>query len=333
MAKYNKKKILTVLAIVLAVGGLVFLFLYITNPSLFSRNTVNGDSDGLEWNENVVNNPNQNNAQGGQAAFTKYLWEFGWQNVAEEQPSQVTATTLPTTTAVMPSTYYEAVTDWKGGLVTDRYGQPVTKVKEFYTDLQYYAMTDSGGNVARDEYGGYMMGVQTVEVTRTTQPPPLTMQDGHGNIVTKKNGQPVTKIAKPTVYVTNPETVGAVYQGEGISDGENYIGVRVIIDGVYDIATNGAMTLGMTYKIDKKVHLKSLTYNIDQGTCRVSKDENYTGMVTLSKENNKMVITLSIPDAAQIPVSQMRLLSASSLFGTFRDSTGTYVDGFTVNVL
>ena len=335
MPRDTKKIILTALAAMFVIVAGVLSFVLLTNPQLFSSGDEENyyDEDEYEWGGDLIEGGTSIETKQKRSPEAKFLWEFGWQAVAEELPSQAPTTTAVTTTAPVMETYYEAVTDWKGDLMTDRYGQPITQVREFYTDVQYWAMTDAGGNIARDDAGNYMMEVQTVAVTKTTQAPPLTMQDGHGNIVTNKKGQPVTKKAKPTVYVTNPQSVGATYQGEGISDGENYIGVRVILDQVYDIAVNGAMTVGMTYKIDKKIYLKSLTYNIDQGTCRVSKDENYTGMVALSKENGRMVVTLSIPDAAQIPVSQMRLLSANSLFGTFRDPSGNYIDGFTVNVL
>ncbi len=332
MTRSAKRIVTTVFALLFLAVALVFSFVLLTDQSLFSStpndaklDRLGADADELE-DETI---PNDSPLM--QVVNAKYLWEYGWQAVAEEQPETVTETTKETTTEAVPETIFVAVTNWKGEVVLGPDGQPVTQAQGYYLDYEYQLATDANGSLLRDENGNYVFDAQ--EVTRTTKAPPLTMQDGHGNIVTKSNGEPVTKVAKSTVRVTNPSAVGATYQGEGLSDGEKYTGVRVVIDGIYDVCSNGIMTVGMTYKIDRKLYNKSLTYNLERGTCRVSRDEYYTGMVDLARENDKMVVTLYIPDSSQIPVDQMRLFSASSLMSTFRDSTGNYLDGFTVNVL
>ncbi|MBQ9552999.1 MAG: hypothetical protein IJU96_09590 [Clostridia bacterium] len=331
MPRNAKRIVTTVFALLFLAVALVFSFVLLTDRSLFAVKPNEAKLDqlgqGVEYEDETI--PNDSPLI--QVVDAKFLWEYGWQEVAEEQPEEVTQPTTEPKTEPVPETYFVAVTNWKGELVTDVYGQPVTQVQGYYLDYQYLLMTNAAGELVRDEEGNIV--TEANEVTRTTEAPPLTMQDGHGNIVTKPNGEPVTKIAKSTVHVTNPSSVGAKYRGEGISDGEKYIGVRVVIDGTYDVCSNGVMTVGMTYKIDRKLYNKSLTYNIENGNCRVSRDEYYTGMVHLAKENNNMVITLYIPDSAQIPVDQMRLFSANSLMSTFRDSTGSYLDGFTVNIL
>ncbi len=332
MPRNAKRIVTTVFALLFVAVALVFSFVLLTDQvTLFTPKPNDAKLERLGADVQYVEETIPNDLPFMPVVNAKFLWEYGRQVVVAEQPEAVTETTTETTTEPVPETIMVAVTNWKGELITDLYGQPVTQAQGYYLDYQLQPATDADGDLLRDEEGNLMFDAQ--EVTRTTEAPPLTMQDGHGNILTKPNGEPVTKVARTTVRVTNPSSIGATYQGEGLSDGEKYTGVRVLIDDTYDVCSNGIMTVSMTYKIDRKLYNKSMTYNLEKGTCRVSRDEYYTGMVGLSKENNKMVVTLSIPDSAQIPVDQMRLFSASSLMSTFRDSTGNYLDGFTVNVL
>ncbi|HBL41668.1 MAG TPA: hypothetical protein DDY98_09035 [Ruminococcaceae bacterium] len=332
MARNAKKTRMAVLVVLLLAVALVLSFVLLTNPSLTATEPNEDKLDKIGANAQSEDETMPNDSPLIQKVDAKYLWEYGWQSVAEEMPEVIETTTMETTTEPVPETYYDVVTNWKGELVTDKYGQPVTQVRDMpVTALQYEFITDENGRIARDANGNVI--TDAYMVTRTTEAPPMTLLDSNGNMVTNAKGEPVTKTTKSTVYVTNPSSVGATYQGEGISDGEKYIGVRVVIDGQYDISTNSLMTVGMTYKEGGKIRMKSLTYNIDKLTCKVSSKEKYEQMVSFSRENGKTAVTLYIPESAQISTAQMRLLSASSTLSTFRTPTGTYLDGFSVSVL
>ncbi len=332
MAQDAKRTRITVLALLLLAVAVVLLVVLLTNPGLTATKPDEDKLDKIGADAQTEDETIPNDSPLVQKVNAKFLWEYGWQSLAEEMPEVIETTTEETTTEPVPETYYDVVTNWKGELVTDRYGQPVTQVRDMpLTAVAYEFVTDENGRIARDENGNVITEAYTV--ARTTQAPPITMQDGHGNIVTNAHGEPVTKAAKSTVYVTNPSSVGAAYRGEGISDGDKYVGVRVVLDGEYDISTNSLMTVGMTYKESGRIRMKSLTYNIDKLTCRASSKEKYTQMVSLAREDGKTVVTLYIPDSEQISTEQMRILSASSTLSTFRTSTGTYIDGFSVNVL
>ena len=271
---------------------------------------------------------------------TKFLWQYGWQQIAADKPvenpteGEETSHVSPLYTLPVPETYYEVVTNWKGEAVTGEDGSEVTEIRtKPQTTVYVEYVTNGYGEQITDENGEPVTEVYSEVVT--TSPPPVYVTGENGEQLTDENGHPVTQqgttIPESTTAAVGNGT-GEAKWAQGFSDGEKYVRMKIYLDGQYDIHKSSVMTLNLREKSGMISIPDTLTYNLYKGTCSLSPTKKYNDMAYVTKTGGQTIVTLIIPAEAQPLVSQTTSFTASSTISTFRDSNGNNIDEFTVAV-
>lgn len=271
---------------------------------------------------------------------SKYLWEYGWQQIANERPSEIPKEEEPAsleevTTVYVPQTYYEPVTNWRGDTVTDEFGSEVTEVRtvprtETFTEI----ITGEDGEALTDEAGNIVTEVHTQIVTTTQAPIPVT--DENGEAITDEAGNVVTEtttLPQTTGIVSGNSTGSGKQWAQGIVDGKKYVYMKVYLDGEYTINSRSVMTMTVREKGGFVSMPETFTYNLSSGTCSVSPTKKYEQMAYVKTDNGQTVVTLMIPEDVRPDIDKTTAFSAKSTYSTFRDVNGEKLPEFTVTVL
>lgn len=271
---------------------------------------------------------------------TKFLWQYGSQQLALEKPIEIStdedeSSTEPPVTQYVPETYYEVVTNWKGEAITGEDGKEVTEIRtKPQTTVYAEIVTDTNGEAVTNENGEPVTELRSEEVT--TLPPPVYVTDANGEQLTNENGEPVTEqgttVVEKTTAAVGSKDEGAATWAQGISDGDNYVRMKIYIDGEYDITRSSVMTMTLREKSGLISIPDTLTYNLYKGTCSLSPTKKYNEMAYVTKTGGQTVVTLIIPEEARPLVSETTSFKASSTISTFRDASGRNIDEFTVSV-
>ncbi len=269
---------------------------------------------------------------------SKYLWQYGWQQIASERPSEIPTTqeessTDEETTIYVPETYFESVTNWKGENVTDENGEAVTEVRTHpRTEVYIETVTDENGEAVTDENGEAVTEVYSEIVTTTL--PPVYATDENGEAITDEEGSAVTETTteeKTTAIVGGIGNSESKYWAQGVSDGEKYVRMKIYIDGEYDVKSSSVMSLTLREKTGLINLPDTLVYNLSKGTCSIG-TKKYSEMAYVTKSAGQTVVTLIIPEEARPNVADTTSFSAKSTISTFNDGNGNYLDEFTVSV-
>ncbi len=236
---------------------------------------------------------------------SKFLWQYGYQQLANEHPSEVPATSqdgLEQDGAVNePQTYFEQITNWRGESVTDDAGNAVTEV---HTRPPAQAYTEA-------------------------------LTDANGEVVTDSNGDPVTGAAaqeRTTAVVGGFGDPQSNQLAQGISDGEKFTRMKIYLNGDYDIQKSSVMRMVLRERSGLLVLPDSLVYNLSNGNCSMG-TKKFGNMAYVTKSGGQTVVTLIIPESARPNVKDTTSLQAASTISTFKNSsTGEYIDEFTVAV-
>ena len=336
MTKKAKNRTITVVALTFSVVATVLSIKLLTDDSFLS--TDPGDS---------VLTPEQVTEPGTEVydglipvVESKYLWEYGWQQIASDKPKEIPTTKKDETVSLTaeraePSTYYEVVTNWRGEPVTDEDGKAVTEIRTVPQTVKHVEyITDENGEKLTGADGKPVTEVRTEVVT--TKAPPVAVTDENGEKMTDEDGKVVTQattVARTTAYVTNTTAIGAKYWAQGVTDGETYVRMKIYLDGEYNISRSSVMTLTLRESSGLVSIPNTLTYNLSKGTCSVSPTKKYNEMAYVSHSGGKTVVTLIIPESSRPLSKNTTTFRASSTLSTFTDSDGNHIDEFTVSVL
>ncbi len=227
---------------------------------------------------------------------SKYLWEYGWQEIEKERPSE-----MPEETTADKS----EKTTYNGLLIYNEDNQTGTTAASSGSDGVYEIMTGTNGEVLTDVSGEFV----TVPVEPTSE---------------KASAEPTS------AFIGNGLVKSGGHKAAGITDGEKLTCMKVYLDDKYDISSRSVMTL--TLKENGR-SAKTYTYNLLDGTCSLSVTGKYSGMAAVTTENGCTVVTLTIPEAVRPDAKDVTALSAKSTYNTFKDSNGVRLGEFNVSVL
>ncbi len=190
--------------------------------------------------------------------------------------------------------------------------EEVTTLNEPQT--YYEQVTNWMGESVTDEDGQAV-----TEIHNVTQPQEQT------EIVTDEDGEEITE---------SLPLVGG--QGErwaqGISDGKNYTGMKIYLNGDYNIKNSSVMVMTLSEKSGLIPLKGNLVYNLSKGTCTIGTVK-YRNMASVAKSDGRTVVTLTIPQMLRPDVSDTTTFRANSTLSTFMDAnTGDYIPEFTVSV-
>ncbi len=340
MSKSAKNKIVAVFAVFLiavAVGLSVLLLMGDENePELPSDEIL-----GLE-NTTAFPTFQQDNAGLALQVDSKYLWEYGHQHISNERPVELNTKKEETTTyksVLELYTYVQEVTNESGEKVTDESGNAVTEVGTL-SNIKVFTefVTDENGEKVTGEDGEPITEVRSEFVT---QPPkPVYVTDENGENITDENGEPVTEMPTTAAPVTQGPTTAVVGSrgdgdsnvwAQGMSDGEEYISMKIYIDGEYDIKSSSVMTLTLRENSGLVNIPDTLTYNLSKGTCNVSPTKRHNDMAYVTKSGGQTIVTLIIPEGSRPSVANTTTFRAKSTLSTFSQGRD-YLDEFTVSV-
>lgn len=339
MSKKAKSRLISFIAIVFIGVAAAMAIMLISDESLFEGNS-NTDEGETQDSAQPVDTPPLTHPSGGLAVVvdSKYLWEYGWQQISSQKPVEIPTTKKgddKESTEEEPKTYYEVVTNWKGEPVTDEEGNKVTEVHTVPKTVKYTEyVTDEGGERVTDEEGKPVTEIYTQVVTTTQKPIPVT--DENGENVTDEDGSVVTEKTtqvRTTKIVGSTGVVNAKHWAQGVTDGEDYVRMKIYIDGKYTVTKSSVMSLTMREKSGLISIPNSLVYNLGKGVCNISPGKKVEQMAYVSYEGDKTVVTLIIPESVRPATDNTTVFKASSTISTFTDENGNYLEEFDVSVL
>lgn len=339
MSKKAKNRLISFIAVIFIGVAAAMAIMLISDENLFEGKVNPNEGETQDSAEPVETEP-VTQPLGGLAVVvnSKYLWEYGWQQISSQKPIEIPTTKKgdeEESTEEEPKTYYEVVTNWKGEPVTDEDGSKVTEVHTVPKIVKYTEyVTDEGGEAVTDEDGSMVTEIRTQIVTTTQKPIPVT--DENGQNVTDEDGSVVTEKTtqvRTTKIVGSTGVVGAKHWAQGVTDGEDYVRMKIYIDGKYTVNKSSVMTLTMREKSGLVSMPNNLVYNIGKGTCNISPTKKVEQMAYVSYDGDKTVVTLIIPESARPTTDNTTVFKASSTISTFSDENGNNLEEFTVSVL